>query len=119
MTGRELLLCCHSCMSARKATNSTHFHQVTLQAREARLVVSNDSVLFHKAGIEFRSPTAFAPWTEMTLTMRSPLDQSAMHCNGVVISCSGNRHTGYHVSMIFTSMSKHAEARLSSMAASA
>jgi hypothetical protein len=34
----------------------------------------------------------------------------------VVISCTGSRHTGYHVSMVFTGLSKQAEARLSAMA---
>ena len=33
-------------------------------------------------------------------------------CTGVVVDCQGNKHVGYHVSMVFTSMSKQAEARL-------
>ena len=35
--------------------------------------------------------------------------------NGVVVACDGNRHTGYAVSMLFTSVSKQAQARLNSM----
>src|SRR5512133_1497620 len=104
-------------MSARKTEISTSYHPVTVQGREARLALSSDAVLFHKSGIEFRSTTPFASWTEMTLTMESPHDHSRLHCHGVVISCTGNRHTGYHVSMVFTNMSKHAEELLNSMAA--
>lgn len=51
----------------------------------------------------------------MTLTLQSP-DGFKLHCSGVVIACTGNKHTGYHVSMVFTGLSKQAEARLSSLA---
>jgi len=52
----------------------------------------------------------------MTLTLRSPLDGGSIHCSGVVISCTGSKHAGYHVSMVFTGLSKQAEARLTAMA---
>ena len=52
----------------------------------------------------------------MTLTLQSPLDHTKLHCNGVVIACSGNKHTGYHVSMVLTGLSKQAEARLNALA---
>lgn len=102
-------------MSARKIENSLQ-QNVTVEARQARLSLSEDSVVLHRNGIEFRSPTAFAPWTEMTLTLQSPRDNSKVNCSGVVISCTGNKHAGYHVSMVFTGMSKQAQARLSTMA---
>ncbi len=104
-------------MSARKAASAAAFDPVTIQGRKACLALSSDSVVFHKSGLEFRSATPFSPWTEMTLTMQSPRDHSRLHCNGVVISCTGNRHAGYHVSIVFTSMSKHTEEQFSSLAA--
>ena len=52
----------------------------------------------------------------MTLTLQSPVDHAKIHCSGVVISCTGNKHTGYHVSMVFTNLSRQAEARLNAMA---
>jgi len=52
----------------------------------------------------------------MTMTLQSPVDGGKVHCNGVVISCTGSKHTGYHVSMIFTGLSRQAQARLSSLA---
>ena len=104
-------------MSARKIVSAGSFQQdVTVEARQARLVLSPQSVIIHRNGIEFRSATAFSPWTEMTLTLQSPRDNGKVNCTGVVISCTGNKHTGYHVSMVFTSLSKQAQARLSSMA---
>lgn len=104
-------------MSARKIESPGSLqHHVTVEARQARLSLSPDSVVIRRNGIEFRSPTAFSPWTEMTLTLQSPRDNGKVHCSGVVISCTGNKHTGYHISMVFTGLSKQAQARLSTMA---
>lgn len=91
-------------------------HAVTVEARQTRLLLSPDAVVFHKNGIEFRHSTPLSTWIEMTLTLQSPRDGGKVHCNGVVISCTGNRHTGYHISMVFTGLSRQAEARLSAMA---
>jgi hypothetical protein len=52
----------------------------------------------------------------MTLTLQSPSDNGRVNCNGVVIACTGTKHAGYHVSMVFTSLTKQAQARLSTMA---
>ena len=105
-------------MSARKV-NSASFLQdnVSVQGREARLTLSADSVVILRSGIEFRSPTAFAPWTEMNLALRTS-DNRVVNCSGVVISCSGSKHAGYHVSMIFTGLTKQAQERLGKLAQS-
>jgi len=103
-------------MSARKVDITNSFNPVTVEARQTRLSLSPDAVIIHKNGIEFRSASPFSPWAEMTLTLQSPRESGKVHCNGVVISCTGNKHAGYHVSMVFTSLSKQAEARLSAMA---
>jgi hypothetical protein len=102
-------------MSARKIELGLQQH-VTIEARQTRLVLSPGSVIIHKNGIEFRSATAFSPWTEMTITLQSPADNGRVNCNGVVIACTGSKHAGYHVSMVFTSLTKQAQARLSEMA---
>lgn len=100
-------------MSARKVSGNS-VHPLTLEARQSRLTLSHDAIVFHKSGIEFRSMTPFAPWTEMTLTLQTPED-GRVHCSGVVISCTGNRHMGYHLSVVFTGLSRQAQARLSTM----
>jgi hypothetical protein len=105
-------------MSARRtSTNSFSNESYTIQGREALLTLSEDSVVIHRGGIEFRSPTPFNVWTEMTLALRSP-ENGVVNCSGVVISCPGNKHTGYRVSMVFTGLSKQAQARLNQMAQS-
>ena len=88
------------------------------EARQARLTLTHDTVVIHKSGIEFRSPTPFAAWKEMTVELQTP-DNGKVHSAGVVIGCTGNKHAGYHVSMVFTSLSKQAQARLTTMAYSA
>jgi hypothetical protein len=103
-------------MSARKIESGSFQQQVTVEARQARLTLSPGSVIIHKNGIEFRSATAFSTWTEMTLTLQSPGGNGKVNCTGVVIACTGNKHAGYHVSMVFTSLTKQAQARLSTMA---
>ena len=48
----------------------------------------------------------------MTMMLQSSRDDGKINCSGVVIACTGNKHTGYHVSMVFTSLSRQAQARL-------
>lgn len=104
-------------MSARKISNPGSIEQnVTVNSRQASLTLSPDAVSIHKGGIEFRSQSAFPNWVEMTVSLKSPADGATINCTGVVVDCIGNKHEGYHVSMVFTSMSKQAEARLTTMA---
>src|ERR1041385_8641315 len=103
-------------MSARKADVTPSLGRGTVEARQAKLSLSPDAVVIHPNGIEFRSDAPFSNWTEMTLTLQSPWEDGRVNCPGVVISCAGNKHTGYRVSMVFTSLTKQAQARLSQMA---
>jgi hypothetical protein len=105
-------------MSARKLgiQNNLQPQQLTVEARQARLVLSPEAVVIHKSGIEFRSLTPFPRWVEMTVALKSPQGDGRVNCSGVVIDCTGNKHAGYHVSMVFTGLSKQAEARLNTMA---
>jgi hypothetical protein len=101
-------------MSARKISHNTD-QPLTINSRQVSLTLSPGAVSIHKGGIEFRSATAFPNWVEMTVSLKSPADGTAVNCTGVVVDCLGNKHEGYHVSMVFTSLSKQAEARLNSM----
>jgi len=102
-------------MSAKKFVGAGSFEQsVTVEARRARLELPADAVVIHKGGIEFRSPKPFHEWAEMTVALQSPVG-GGVNCSGVVIACSGNRHAGYHVAMVFTGLSKQAQTRLASM----
>jgi len=100
-------------MSAKKFVGSASFSApVTVAARQAKLELSSESVVILKSGIEFRSPTPLTLWAEMVVSLMSPRDGSKIQCNGVVVACAGNKHTGYHVSMLFTGITRQAEAIL-------
>lgn len=102
-------------MSARKIDNSALLQPVSIPAQTTRLDLPANSVRIRKNGIEFRSETAIPVWTEMTVAMETPTDSRKVNFNGVVVACSGNLHAGYLVSLLFTSLSKQAQARLHSM----
>ena len=103
-------------MSARKADGSAQFQNLTVNARETRLSLAPNEVRVRKNGVEFRSVFPIAAWTEMTVTLQSTRDSGRVHCTGVVVACIGNRHSGYTVSMVFTSLSKQSQARLNTLA---
>jgi PilZ domain len=104
-------------MSARKIGSiDSPKQQVTVEDRQSRLELSTDAVSVHKNGIEFRSPTPFNEWAEMTVVLQSPRDGGKLQCSGVVIACSGSKHAGYRVSMVFTHISEQAQAQLNTMA---
>ena len=116
LTDSNNVLVCYDFMSAKKYVGVSSFEQpVTVETRQASLELYADAVVIHKSGIEFRSPTPFNPWAEMTVALQPP-GGGRLHCHGVVIACTGNKHTGYHVAMVFTGLSKQAETRLASMA---
>ncbi len=54
----------------------------------------------------------------MTVAISSPREVGKLQCSGVVVACSGNKHSGYRVSMIFTHLTQQAQTRLNSMALS-
>ena len=91
---------------------------MSVVGREAALVLLADKVSVHKSGIEFCSPIPFHEWSEMTVSIQSPLDGSRVSCHGVVVGCTGSKHSGYHVSMLFTSLTPQAEKQLGVMARS-
>ena len=91
---------------------------VSVTGRQAALELSADKVSVHKNGIEFRSPAPFNEWSEMTVILQSPLDGGKLSCHGVVVACAGNKHLGYNVSMLFTSMTPQAQKQLGAMARS-
>ncbi|MEI6075977.1 MAG: hypothetical protein WCS94_10410 [Verrucomicrobiota bacterium] len=106
-------------MSAKKISGLDSLpSSVNVSSRQAELELPAEKVSIHKNGIEFRSSTPFHEWAEMTVSMQSPLDESRLSCHGVVVACAGNKHTGYHVSMLFTSLTPQVEKQLGVMARS-
>jgi hypothetical protein len=103
-------------MSARKVGNADLFQAVTVQAQATRLSLSAGDIRIRKNGIEFRSHTAIPVWTEMTVELQTPVAPKKLHCTGVVVACTGTRHTAFLVSMVFTNLSRQTQAQLNSLA---
>ena len=104
-------------MSARKVSNADLFQPVTVHTQATRLSLSAGDIRIRKNGIEFRTHNDIPVYTEMTVDLETPLEPKKLHCTGVVVACSGNRHTGFLVSMVFTHLSRQTQARLNSIAA--
>jgi len=105
-------------MSAKQIGSLGSSSSVSVTGRESALNLSAEKVSVHKNGIEFRSSTPFNEWSEMTVSLQSPTDGGRLSCHGVVVSCVGSKHSGYHVSMLFTGMTTQAEKQLGVMARS-
>jgi hypothetical protein len=103
-------------MSARKLDSSDLFQPITVQGQATRLALPAGAFRIRKNGIEFRSEHPIPTWAEMTVLLETQSDSKKLNCTGVVVACNGNRHSGYVVSMLFTSLSRQAQARLSSLA---
>jgi hypothetical protein len=78
---------------------------ITAQASTDDQAIPATNIRVRKNGIEFRSEKQIEPWTEMTLDFFSPFHTRRLHCKGVVVACSGNRHEGYIIALLFTSIS--------------
>jgi len=103
-------------MSARKIGSSELFQPVTVHSATTQLDLAAGAVRVRKNGIEFRSQSPIPVWAEMTVALQTPQASKRVNFTGVVVACDGNRHAGYAVSMLFTSVSKQAMARLNSLA---
>lgn len=77
-----------------------------------------DAVTIRKNGIEFLSRQPLPPWTEVTLDIESPVEKRKVTCQGVVVACDGNRHSGYQVALLFVGLTPQTQQRLQSIALS-
>lgn len=100
-------------MATRKADSAAF---ATSASSATQLNLAADTTRIRKNGIEFRSMTPIAAWTEMTVGLRDPEDGQEVCATGVVVDCRGDRHQGYMVSMVFMELTPLAQARLSLMA---
>jgi len=80
------------------------------------LHLTPDNTLIRRNGIEFHYGQELTPWTEMTVDLHDPHDGSEIKATGVVVSCKGDRHRGYDVSMVLMNLTDTNRARLSLLA---
>lgn len=102
-------------MSTSKLDTSGIFQPLHVHGAKTRLALCPSTVKIRPNGIEFRADKAIAQWTEMTVDLFSEQGEK-VHCTGIVVECNGNRHTGYHISMLFMELSKAAQERLDLLA---
>lgn len=105
-------------MSARKASSVETSPAKGLDpgGKQTHLTLASDAVLISKNGVEFRSPNPFPLWTEMTASIQAPSGGGEAVCTGIVVACTGNRHTGYCVSLLFSGLTPQTEEQLNTLA---
>ena len=103
-------------MSTSKLDTSGIFQPAKISSAQTRLALPANAIRFRKNGIEFRADKPIPAWTEMTVDLQSPVDGKNVHCTGVVVECTGNRHAGYLVAMVFMNMSRQAQERFKQIA---
>ncbi len=96
-------------MSTTKLDTSGFFEPVTVQTPKTKFLLSPADVCIRSNGIEFLSADPIPAWTEVTVDLRSPVDARPVRGTGVVVDCSGNRHAGYVVSLLFTSLTRQSQ----------
>jgi hypothetical protein len=105
-------------MSARKISAAPSFQTEQPSPQYLRLDLGAEDVRIRKNGIEFLTAEPIPVWTEMTVGIETPLDSRRVNFTGVVVACNGNRHEGFSVAMVFTELTRQAQARLNSLALS-
>ena len=103
-------------MSTSKLDTSGIFQPLTEDRTQLTLPAHN--VCIRKNGLQFRTEKPLLLWTEMSIDLVCGTGRQ-VHCNGVVVACHGNRHTGYVVSMILLNLTPKAQERLDTLAFSA
>ena len=104
-----------SYMSTSKLDTSGIFQALTAKENRTQLTLPANNVCIRKNGLEFRTDKALQLWTEMSMDLVCGSGKK-VHCRGVVVSCNGNRHTGYIVSMVLMNLSRQAQERLDTLA---
>lgn len=99
-------------MTTSKLDQSGVFGPAAAGSHETRLLLPADRVAFRTNGIEFLSSRPVDQWKEVTVELLSPVDNRPLRGTGVVVDCTGNRHTGYVVSLMFLSVAPDSRQRL-------
>ena len=103
-------------MSTSKVDTSGVLRPFPAASSPTRLLLPAEQVVIRKNGIEFLSPSAIPLWTEVTVDLRSPQGQRPVRGSGVVVDCTGDRRTGYVVSLMMTSLTRQSQERLCQLA---
>lgn len=100
-------------MTTSKVDNSGLLQHAHVGSPATTLLLPTSQVAIRRNGIEFLSPTSIPLWTEVTVELRSPGNSQRVRGGGVVVDCTGNRHTGYVVSLVFMNLTRQSQEHLS------
>lgn len=106
-------------MSTSKVDRSNAFNPVTVRNQSTILKLAPHQVLIRKNGVAFMSAHSIPLWTELTLELEMPLDSKKVKGTGVVVDCTGNKHCGYVVSLVFVDLSRQSQENLSRIVSTA
>ena len=102
-------------MKTSKLDSSGVFDPVTVKTNEMEFSLPTHSVHIRKNGVEFLSEREVPMWTELTIDLQSPNQTGQINCTGIVVGCTGNKHAGYVVSIVFTGITPEAQERLTDL----
>ena len=102
-------------MSTSKLDTSGIFQPLKVKENRTQTCFTTQHVCIRKNGLEFRIEKAFPLWTEMTIDLVCG-NGGRIHGHGVVVSCHGNRHSGYIVSMVLLNLTRRAQEHLDTLA---
>lgn len=100
-------------MSTSKVDHSGAFEPVTVRNHGTVLKLAPHQVLIRKNGVAFMSANPIPLWTELTLELETSVDSRKVKGTGVVVDCTGNKHCGYVVSLLFIDLSRQSQENLS------
>ena len=105
-------------MSSKADPASTAATRAPELQPEMQLELDAGAVHIRENGIEFLSRTHIPAWTEVRVALHSPSIDQKVQAQGVVVSCVGDRHAGFVVTMVFLDLSAGARQRLCRLAVS-
>lgn len=103
-------------MKTTKLDNSGVFEPMTVRSNEIEFTLPPEAVSVRTNGVEFLSGQELPVWSELTIDLKSPDSDALIHCNGIVVGASGNKHSGFVISILFVGMEAEAQSQVEALA---
>lgn len=82
---------------------------VRVSGKDFQLDLGLESLVARRNGIEFKSDNPLPIWRELNVVLHTDQDSPPHRCNGIVVSCTGDRHLGYSICLLFLNLPPSAE----------
>ena len=103
-------------MKVTKLDQTGVFEPLKVRSGGVEFSLPPEAVNVRSNGVEFLSPEPLPVWSELTLELSSPSDQQSIHCNGIVVSSNGSKHSGFVVSILFLGLDALAQSQIEALA---